>query len=287
MTRFGRTVWIKKEGPAALCIYLVDMNDPVLDPPRGAQVVILQRGAPSREVVELCRERIGYHVIRPGQERWVLDRLIFPVAERIPLRHIKGRSPALFSLPLSDTTSSCLGCPRRGQDVHREGELVNRVRNHKFLPAQRLAHGEFAAWKTSIGVDFLDVYGDSGTKFQLWDVAGSDRFPSRLFSVFARGAQAVFVVTSVEQAPDFPLVHAWRSKAPGLPALLVVNKADLGLVVRPDDLPKGDFVGTYNVSAKSGEGFSALLAHCERVAVRLEEEQAVRLEEEEVKNGCC
>ena len=105
--------------------------------------------------------------------------------------------------------------------------IVGNVATGKTSFCNRWANGTFTdIYKATIGVDFV-IKGD----YQLWDVAGQERFGA-VTSAFYRGAHGAFVVLDWNQPDAIEQAQKWindlQSKhSKDIPILLVANKSDL------------------------------------------------------------
>eukprot|EP01060_Flectonema_neradi_P027012 TRINITY_DN36652_c0_g1_i1.p1 TRINITY_DN36652_c0_g1~~TRINITY_DN36652_c0_g1_i1.p1 ORF type:complete len:215 (+),score=25.51 TRINITY_DN36652_c0_g1_i1:64-708(+) len=87
---------------------------------------------------------------------------------------------------------------------------------------------------TTIGVDFKsDTFEARGrvVKLQMWDTAGQERFKTIVASYY-RGTHCVVLVFDVTNRESFEHIAFWKKEAleyakPGVPMLLIGNKADL------------------------------------------------------------
>jgi len=114
------------------------------------------------------------------------------------------------------------------------------------------------SYKSTIGTDFV-----AKPPYQLWDVAGQERFGS-VTQMYYRGAMGVIVVVdwhhynSIEVARKW--IADWHSKCERIaPILIVANKSDLEAAfpsAAMDSLVKeyDDVKGWISTSAKNGTG---------------------------------
>lgn len=167
---------------------------------------------------------------------------------------------------------------------------------------QRACRDQFShAYQTTIGVDFalknLEVRGEN-LKFQLWDIAGQERFVG-LARIYYRDAVAAFVLYDVTSRRSFESALSWREDVrkkvflpndEPIPVYLIGNKCDMeSRQVSEGEARRvqrsADFQAFFQSSAKTGEGVAeslqsmAELVHAnnarvaEFLARRQEEEQ--------------
>ena len=116
------------------------------------------------------------------------------------------------------------------------------------------------SYKATIGTDFV-----AKAPYQLWDVAGQERFGA-VTKLYYRGAMGVIVVVDWHHFNSVGVARKWiedfKSKCEKrAPILIVANKSDLPHafpIEEMDSLVKGDdnIVGWISVSAKKGEGIN-------------------------------
>lgn len=166
--------------------------------------------------------------------------------------------------------------------------VIGNVNVGKTSLCQKYANGTFTSeYKATVGVDF--VVKDS---YQLWDVAGQERF-SAITSAYYRGAAGALVVLDWNQADGVESAKKWiedlhKKYTADIPILVVANKCDLPALVSVEDLDsfcKGEspVVGWIKTSAKTGVGVEeAIKQLAEYLPDPNEEEKSgiIRLEEE-------
>jgi Ras-related protein Rab-22 len=103
--------------------------------------------------------------------------------------------------------------------------------------------------------------------FQVWDTAGAEHFRA-LTPIYVRGSSVAILVASTDLPDSFDGIRPWLDivhtachPSPP-PCLLAVNKIDLELDLgdakRRASALKEDFMGTFYVSAKTGEQVAEL-----------------------------
>jgi small GTP-binding protein len=107
---------------------------------------------------------------------------------------------------------------------------------------------------------------DKRIKLQFWDTAGQERFRS-VTSSYYRGAMGVLLVYSISDLTTFASVGRWLGAveelaSPGLPVMLVGNKADLATErqvaqVRGEEAARRHGLAFLETSARSGAGVRA------------------------------
>ena len=116
------------------------------------------------------------------------------------------------------------------------------------------------SYKATIGTDFV-----AKPPYQLWDVAGQERFGA-VTQMYYRGALGVIVVVDWHHFDSVGVARKWISDwkkkcEKRAPILIVANKSDLPHAFPPEEmdaLVKGDddVVDWISVSAKKGEGIT-------------------------------
>merc|ERR1711894_144166 len=100
----------------------------------------------------------------------------------------------------------------------------------------RFVKGQFHEFQEStIGAAFLTqtvVLDDTTVKFEIWDIAGQERYHS-LAPMYYRGAQAAIVVYDITNADTFTRAKTWvrelqKQARPDIVIALAGNKSDLG-----------------------------------------------------------
>lgn len=118
--------------------------------------------------------------------------------------------------------------------------VVGDVATGKTSFIKRACSGQFSpTYQTTIGVDFslksMTVGSGENLKFQLWDVAGQERFIG-LARIYYRDAVAAFVTFDVSQRSSFENAVRWREdivkkvflpSGDPIPVFLLGNKCDL------------------------------------------------------------
>lgn len=155
------------------------------------------------------------------------------------------------------------------------------------------------SYKATIGVDFV-----AKAPYQLWDVAGQERFGS-VTKMYYRGALGVIVVVDWHHFDSVGVARKWIEDWKGkcekrAPILIVANKSDLPHafpVEEMDALVKGDddVVDWISASAKKGEGVKEAMdilgKHIDASHLEEKEEEEDFVEFQNVdgskKQGCC
>jgi len=137
--------------------------------------------------------------------------------------------------------------------------VIGDVNTGKTSFCQRYANGTFTTeYKATVGVDFV-VKGN----FQLWDVAGQERFAA-VTAAYYRGAAGALVVLDWNEPASLASAQKWiedlrKKYTDDIPILIVANKCDLPGRLSVEDLDamcKGNtsIVGWIAASAKTGIG---------------------------------
>jgi small GTP-binding protein len=146
------------------------------------------------------------------------------------------------------------------------------------------------------------VLGQKIVKVILWDTAGQEQFRS-ITPLYIRGARVAIIVAATDSLESLKAIPSWfdvvgASPAAPIPALLAVNKADLGDPWTDDkfrqliELYQSNFVTVFIVSALTGEQVSELFREAARLAdethSETSDEQNSRLTlPPSVDNKCC
>lgn len=151
--------------------------------------------------------------------------------------------------------------------------VIGNVSTGKTSFCRRYAYGEYTTnYKATVGVDFV-AKGD----FQLWDIAGQERFGA-VTRAYYRGAVGALVVIDSSQADGIDAAQKWvddlrKKYEEPIPIVVVANKSDLPLRVSLEDLDsfcKGNpnVVGWLATSVKNNvgveEAMQKLAAHLPR-----------------------
>lgn len=136
--------------------------------------------------------------------------------------------------------------------------VIGNVSTGKTSFCRRYAYGEFTSnYKATVGVDFV-ARGD----YQLWDIAGQERFGA-VTKAYYRGAHGALVVVDSTCSKGAEHAQKWvddfqTKYAVSVPIVVVANKSDLPRLVSVEDMDAlckahQEIVGWIPCSVKNNE----------------------------------